>query len=160
MPFSGRSDTASRDEVFQPPSQEQGATIPASTHNGAVMQWIITKVGDAINRDGDMNHRVGFGRIPDGSGSRRYAGHMRQLDPSLGKDPLVLPALVEGFAGALTHDFRLLDDDGVVCFEGRLSGLDQADQEHAFEPLDFAEGDVGATRMQYRKVGEIEWRDL
>jgi hypothetical protein len=85
---------------------------------------------------------------------------MRQLDPSLGKDPLVLPALVEGFAGALTHDFRLLDDDGVVCFEGRLSGLDQADQEHAFEPLDFAEGDVGATRMQYRKVGEIEWRDL
>lgn len=63
-------------------------------------------------------------------------------------------------AKQLPYEFRLLDDDGEVYFSGKCGDLEQADGDQAFEPLDWSESRYGCTEMQYRKVGEEEWRTL
>jgi len=57
-------------------------------------------------------------------------------------------------------EFRLLDDDDHVCYEGVCHDLDNQDGDSAFEPLDWAEGIVGATTMEYRLKGESVWKIL
>lgn len=50
-------------------------------------------------------------------------------------------------ANLLKYRFRLLDDDGEICFEG-LS--DDCDSQRAFAPLDdFGEGYAGCTEIRY-----------
>ena len=67
---------------------------------------------------------------------------------------LVGPSDYSGDGNELTHKFRLLDDDGVVYYEGR-SG-DDSD----FGPLeDFGTPNAGASTIQYWVAG-TGWRDL
>ena len=47
----------------------------------------------------------------------------------------------------LLYEFRLLDDDGIVYYEGRS---DDNSSEEAFDPLDWAEVHAGCTEIQYR----------
>lgn len=54
------------------------------------------------------------------------------------------------------YAFRLYDDDGNLCFSGVSS---DRDSEQAFEPLDFAEGAYGCTRIDYLQ-GDGEWETL
>jgi hypothetical protein len=64
---------------------------------------------------------------------------------------------VQNLADTLPYEFRLLDDDGEVYFEGKCGDLNEADGDQAFEPLDWAETRYGCTKMQYRKVGNEKW---
>lgn len=57
-------------------------------------------------------------------------------------------------------EFRLFDDDGELYYVGVCDDLDNQDQSGAFEPLDWAMGDSGCTRMDYRKKGEKVWKTL
>mgnify|MGYP003623500088 CR=1 FL=1 len=60
----------------------------------------------------------------------------------------------EKFAKAETVPFRLLDDDGEVYYEGRMTAKRlNSSGELAFEPLDWAMGDAGCTELQYREGG-------
>lgn len=70
------------------------------------------------------------------------------------------PGFTKATVDALPYEFRLLDDDGELYFSGKCGDLDNADQDHAFAPLDWAMNDSGCTRMDYRKVGEKEWKTL
>lgn len=57
---------------------------------------------------------------------------------------------------ALQHRFRLLDDDGEICYEG-LS--DDCDSQRAFAPLDdFGKGYAGCTGIDYFTDGS--WQEL
>jgi len=50
----------------------------------------------------------------------------------------------------LTQRFRLLDDDGIVYYEGKAT----ADTD--FEPLDWAAANAGCTEIQYLEQGRWE----
>ncbi len=71
-----------------------------------------------------------------------------------------------GFGNALleptvaSHEFRLLDGDGEVYYQGVCEGLDDADGDQAFAPLDWAMNNDGCTTMEVRRRGEEEWCDL
>ena len=52
--------------------------------------------------------------------------------------------------------FRIYDDDGVLCYRGRYH-RDPA-RAGAFAPLDWAQGEVGATRIDYFEDGK--WQTL
>lgn len=56
------------------------------------------------------------------------------------------------------QEFRLLDDDGLICCEGVCIGLDDADGDAAFAPLDALEGYFGCTSMQYKDGNQ--WVEL
>lgn len=58
------------------------------------------------------------------------------------------------------HEFRLLDDDKNPYFEGVCVGLDDADGDQAFAPLDVIGEGYGCTEMQYRAPGAQEWVQL
>lgn len=49
----------------------------------------------------------------------------------------------------LPHRFQLFDDDGNVYYEGRSSS---ADDDDAFDPLDWAESDSGCTYIEYQQA--------
>lgn len=57
-------------------------------------------------------------------------------------------------------EFRLLDNDDEVYYEGVCKGLDDADQDDAFDPLDRYMHVDGVTTMQYRKKGDTTWSVL
>ena len=60
---------------------------------------------------------------------------------------------------AWQHEFKITDDDGNTIARGVCDGLDNADGDEAFAPLDRLEGD-GATTMYYRKMGDSTWHQL
>lgn len=70
------------------------------------------------------------------------------------------PGFTQETVAALPYEFRLYDDDGELYFSGHCGDLDQADQDHAFAPLDWAANDAGCTRMDYRKKGSKQWQTL
>lgn len=117
------------------------------------MRWVITK--DVINADDEKGrHWVGFGSSKPNNEARRHQplSHINSfLDKVLNK--------VEGLA-AFPFEFRLLDDDGEVYYEGRCGDLDQADESAAFAPLDWARNNDGCTTLEYRRVGESGWEVL
>ena len=53
--------------------------------------------------------------------------------------------------------FRIYDDDGVLYYRGRY--YRNPTTERAFAPLDWAEGEAGATRIDYRQP-DGTWRTL
>jgi hypothetical protein len=53
--------------------------------------------------------------------------------------------------------FRIFDDDGVLCFRGRYHR--DAASAGAFAPLDWAQNEVGATRIDYRQP-DGTWQTL
>jgi len=51
------------------------------------------------------------------------------------------------------HPFRMLDDDGNVCYRGRLAG--DPTSEDGFGPLDdLGEPDAGCTAIEYLEAGQ------
>ncbi|CDQ09191.1 conserved protein of unknown function [Acidithiobacillus ferrivorans] len=60
----------------------------------------------------------------------------------------------------LVCEFRLLDDDDNVIFEGRCEYLGTQDQDDAFEPLDWGEQDSGCTQMEFRYSSNEPWEAL
>ena len=51
----------------------------------------------------------------------------------------------------LLVEFRVLDDDGIVYYSGKMTKERIEDSEtRAFEVLDWAENDAGCTELQYR----------
>jgi hypothetical protein len=58
----------------------------------------------------------------------------------------------------MRYEIQILDDDGVVYYEGRSDDVGEFEQ-RAFAPLDWAEGD-GCTTMHWRPVGKQSWRVL
>ena len=59
------------------------------------------------------------------------------------------------------YQFRLLDDDETVYFEGLISVSDiEGTEEQAFDPLDSYQGIYGVTIMQYKKPNEETWETL
>ena len=62
----------------------------------------------------------------------------------------------EAKAASLVHQFRMYDDDDILCYEG-LSNI--CDSEAAFAPLDnFGKPNVGCTSIFYLR-GE-KWEEL
>lgn len=114
------------------------------------MQWLILK--DLINKPGNsegITPRVGVGDVP-----RQTRDAIRAL-PKEAVDPFL-----QGLTKDWSDEFRLKDDDGEVYYVGRCDGLDDACEESAFAPLDYAMADAGCTSMEYRKVGTAEWKVL
>lgn len=113
------------------------------------MLWIIT--ADHINgKDcNDVPSRVG--RF---SAKATFAQGLRTLDDNAKKKAL------EEFKSLMNFEFRLFDDDGELYYEGLCKDLENQDEQSAFAPLDWAMNDAGATRMDYRKVGERTWETL
>lgn len=67
----------------------------------------------------------------------------------------------EADAPILVSEFRLLDDDGNVLFEGVCEDLLNQDGDSAFEPLDWGESDSGCTVMEFRVAGSKgPWEEL
>ena len=64
----------------------------------------------------------------------------------------------EGKAHLLTHRFRLLDGDGIVCGEGVASSCDD---DKAFDPLDdIGEGAWGCSAIEYWNEPLQRWEVL
>ncbi|UBM12804.1 hypothetical protein [Cupriavidus metallidurans] len=113
------------------------------------MQWLILK--DLINKPGGSTpSRVGRGYIRNENDRNLISGLPREG----------LKHALKGFTENWSDEFRLKDDDGAVYYEGRCNGLDDADQDNAFAPLDWAMNDAGCTTMEVRKVGSATWEVL
>lgn len=115
------------------------------------MKWIITKIGPEVWDETLVNTRIGVGRLTEET--------KRQIREAA---PEARAALVEQIAqGAeFLFEFQTRCDDGHECYSGVCGDLDQADGDAAFEPLDYATADVGATEMWYRRKGETDWKQL
>lgn len=113
------------------------------------MQWIITK--DVINTElGDVENRANRVWNPLRADLEKYK--------SLPTDERVF--FKEAFKARMNYEFQLYDDDGELYYEGMCLDLDDQDEESAFGPLDWAEGDAGCTYMKWRKKGMKHWKDL
>ncbi|CAG9228592.1 hypothetical protein [Burkholderia vietnamiensis] len=107
------------------------------------MFWIITK------------DHFGDGQV----GTGRYTGEKLVAI----RDPKLRQEAADRFVAEhpeFNYEFQLLDDDRNLCYTGRCVELDNADQDAAFEPLDWSVPHAGCTIMQYRKNGDSEWEDL
>jgi len=105
------------------------------------MRWIITK--DHIYHAGDPDSINCVGTGDDDHGTRL---RMDIDDVSL-------------HARFMPTEFRLLDDDDEIYYEGRTFDINEFER-RAFAPLDWAEGD-GCTQMQYRPAGSSKpWSTL
>lgn len=112
------------------------------------MHWIITE--DHINKDtADDPSKVGKMR------ANRHWMECYRAAPAEAKPPMI-----EGFKQVMTEEFRLYDDDGNLYYVGLCKDLDDQEADSAFQPLDWAMNDVGAVRMDYRKIGATEWKTL
>lgn len=105
------------------------------------MLWMITK--DLINTEGP--HNVGLCNDD-------LAGSI---------DTVRVP--VEQRASVIAdcdYEFRLLDDDGHVYYEGVCKDVENQSDIDAFDPLDRFMNSDGVTMMEYRKKGDTEWNML
>ena len=57
----------------------------------------------------------------------------------------------------LTEKFKIYDDDGELYYEGRSTNQSY---ENAFEPLDWAMANAGATEIQYYNKDTNKWETL
>lgn len=90
--------------------------------------WVIDRdaLAEIDNEDGLLSSRAGV------VGPRGITDEMKQ-DLYLG----------------MGQRFRMLDDDGILCYEGRIKG-----DYDGFEPLDdFGTPDAGCTGIQYLEEG-------
>lgn len=79
--------------------------------------------------------------LPDPPGGRGDVG-VRNFKVQESEEPPRMP-----------QQFRLLDDDGEVYYEGVCSSLSAVDGDTAFGPLDWAASHAGCTQMQYLENG-------
>jgi hypothetical protein len=110
------------------------------------MKWLIPK--DLIASAGEST-AVGEGNV-----SQESRNIIRALPSE------AVGSFLAGFTKSWSHEIRLYDDDGELYYEGRCDQLDQADQDAAFAPQDWATNEAGCTSTKYRKVGATKWEDL
>lgn len=67
---------------------------------------------------------------------------------------------LDEIAAALPYEFKILDDDDNLMYGGKCGDLAEAEELDAFEALDWATDEAGATEFQYRKTGETKWQIL
>lgn len=111
------------------------------------MLWIIT--ADKVAEGDDRNFT---GMVRTHSAKRQT--EWRQASPD------EQAALRQRWLEECETEFRLLDADGNVYYEGVCKGLNDQPEEAAFEPLDWAHAGTGAVTMEYRKKGDTEWQML
>jgi hypothetical protein len=102
------------------------------------MDWIITK--DCIN--------TRAGELPRAGQGMRSGVYHRWTTEEVNAEVPKMP-----------YEFRLLDGDREVYYEGRCGDITDAYESAAFAPEDWAAGD-GVVETQYRKVGAAVWRTL
>lgn len=117
------------------------------------MFWMITKHGPEFSTcEGNLN-RFGFGKLPKTVQVESH-GVLRDVN-----EPFYV-ALMSN-RKLWTHEFQLLDDDKNLCYQGVCGDVTNCGGDEAFAPLDFAEADVGATIMKFRKIDtNDEWEVL
>lgn len=117
------------------------------------MLWIITK--DRINTNpAQCPSRVGWLVTGSKERDRQYAAAKKA------KDEARIAALTKNWILLCDYQIRLYDDDDELYYEGVCKGLERVEEDQAFEPLRWAEGDAGCTKMTYRKRGTSEWKTL
>ena len=123
---------------------------------------MTTFTGWAIDRDylaaDEQSSRIGFGQRDAASTSfiERWIDEANMLwGRRIGVETDLRAADV-----ADPVRFRVLDDDGELCYGGSISRAWLDGEEHlAFAPLQFATADAGATELQYRTENN-EWKGL
>lgn len=118
------------------------------------MLWIITNV----------NPRAGFSAAE----SKHYVGKgspgSRLVAARRGLPAEAVPAFVQGWAttaSEFTHEFRLLDADGIIHFEGVCEDLGKFDASQAFWPQDYGAAETDCTHTEYRLKGsKSDWEAL
>lgn len=113
------------------------------------MNWII--ITDSV---GDEPMAIGKGSLP--WGNQGPSSWMREA-------PLRtfwVSHYMAAHGAEFPLEFRLVDGDGRVMYEGRCGDMEAACGDRAFAPQDWAEGNAGCAGTQYRKYGEEKWIDL
>jgi hypothetical protein len=113
------------------------------------MHWII--LNDSL---ADEPMAIGKGSLPWGN-----QGPSRELRDAVGRKGWVL-AYMQAHGAEFPFEFRLLDGDGIVNYEGLCGDITDSVEDLAFAPLDWACAHAGCTDMEYRKRGEEKWRQL
>jgi hypothetical protein len=118
------------------------------------MLWIITAdhINERVCKTLDEPVVLMVGKVSTRSATRSTA--WRNADDAKKEE------LRAAWIAECNYDFRLLDDDGEVYYEGVCLDLERMPQDGAFEPLDWARYRDGCTRMDYRRRGETKWRVL
>ena len=109
------------------------------------MKWIILE--DLIDKES-----VGAGPISEETIAFRAAYKKTALNERA--------ALIASAFTSWSHDFRLKDADDEVYYVGKCDGLDDADGDHAFAPLDWCMDSMGCVTMEYRATGTTKWHEL
>lgn len=116
------------------------------------MHWMITKIGPEIIDPELTRTRIGVGRLPKETreliAAASHGAERQKLVNRIAKNPEFL------------FEFQTKCDDGNLMYSGVCGDLDEAYEDAAFAPLDYAMADVGATEMWYRRKGETEWKQL
>lgn len=105
------------------------------------MLWMITK--DLINQDGPNN----VGICNDDLAASLDANRVPKDQQA-------------GIIADCNYEFRLLDGDDEVYYEGVCKDLHDQEEDDAFEPMDCFMGSDGTVSMEYRKVGDTAWSVL
>lgn len=111
------------------------------------MFWIVTEAGE-----GGQKLRIGVGDLHEKNLGQRGVSVASRRD--------WVKKYLNVFGSHYPYQWQTKDDGGYLVYQGRCGDLDEADQENAFAPLDFSTADCGATYMEYRKLGETQWKIL
>lgn len=109
------------------------------------MHWIITK--DLIASEGEKP-------------STRKRAPQSWISAYKGATDDAKKQMLEDFKATMNYEFRLLDDDDEVYYEGLCKDLNDQCEDNAFDPLDWAMSNAGCAYMQYRKRGSKQWQTL
>lgn len=116
------------------------------------MLWMITGIGPEISDAHLVQTRIGVGKLP--KETRKLIAETPDGERQ---------KLIERIAmnSEFMFEFQLKCDDGHLMYSGVCGDLDEACGDAAFAPLGYAEADVGATTMEYRRKGsKDEWKVL
>ena len=118
------------------------------------MLWIITNVNRTVFHASESPDSL----IGRGERGPRLTEAMRGLASEAVKP------FVQGWAVSaveFTHEFLLLDDDGLVYLEGVCGDLTDCEADLAFAPLDWAKPRWGCTTLMFRVKGsKSDWDQL
>jgi len=117
--------------------------------------WTITKDYNADDCSVHGTHENAF-TLCGPSGCEKFFAHDWN-DGSAGN--LMLSSMIAGHYCDELREFRMLDGDGNVMYEGRMLLGDESDAE--FHPLDdFGAPNAGCTEIQTRRLGEKVWEKV
>lgn len=116
------------------------------------MYWIILEAGI-----GGEPRRISVGEYPE---AIRVGVKLMKEKATINARRVAAADVMLSHADKMDYEWRTKDDDGNVVFLGRCGDLTDADADDAFAPLDYSMADCGATALEYRLMGETEWKVL